>query len=59
MIDETWIKVGSDEAWLWLAFEPYGRLFLGFYVSRTRSILTAKLFLQSLIDRYGRCPVWL
>jgi transposase-like protein len=29
LVDETWIKVGSQEAWLWLAFEPYGRFFLG------------------------------
>jgi putative transposase len=28
-----------------LAFEPYGRFFLGFYLSRTRNILTAELFL--------------
>jgi transposase-like protein len=55
MFDETWIKVGSDEAWLWFESEPYGR-FLGF--SRTRSILTAKLFLQSLIDLYGRRQVY-
>jgi len=58
MVDETWIKVGSQEAWLWLAFEPYGRFFLGFYLSRTRNILVAELFLQSLIDRYGRYPVY-
>jgi transposase-like protein len=58
MVDETWIRVGSQEAWLWLAFEPYGRFFLGFYLSRTRNILTAELFLQSLIDRYDRRPVY-
>ena len=58
MVDETWIKVGSQEAWLWLAFEPYGRFLLGFYLSRTRNILVAELFLQSLIDRYGRHPVY-
>jgi len=58
LVDETWIKVGSHEAWLWLAFEPYGRCFLGFYLSRTRNILTAELFLQSLVDRYGRHPVY-
>jgi len=57
MVDETWVKIGSQEAWLWLAFEPYGKFFLGFHLSRTRNILAAQLFLQSLIDRYGRCPV--
>lgn len=58
MVDETWIRVGGQEAWLWLAFEPYGRFFLGFHLSRTRNILTAQLFLQRLIDRYGMHPVW-
>jgi len=58
LVDETWIKVGGQAAWLWLAFEPYGRFFLGFYVSRTCNILTAELFLQGLIDRYGRRPVY-
>ena len=58
LVDETWVKVGSHEAWLWLAFEPYGRFFLGFYLSRTRNILTAELFLQGLIGRYGRHPVY-
>ena len=58
MVDETWIKVGGQEAWLWLAFEPYGRFLLGFYLSRTRDILVVELFLQCLIDRYGRHPVY-
>ena len=58
LVDQTWIKVGGQEAWLWLAFEPYGRFFLGFYLSRTRNILTAELFLQGLIDRYGRRRVY-
>jgi len=58
LVDETWLRIGSQEAWLWLAFEPYGRFFLGFYLSRTRNILAAELFLQGLIDRYGRHPVY-
>jgi len=58
LVDETWIRIGSQEAWLWLAFEQYGRFFLGFHLSRTRNILTAELFLQSLINRYGRRPVY-
>jgi len=23
MVDETWVKVGSQEAWLWLAGRPF------------------------------------
>lgn len=58
LVDETRVKVGSHEAWLWLAFEPHGRFLLGFYLSRTRNILVAELFLQSPIDRYRRHPVY-
>jgi len=57
MVDETWINVGSQKAWLWLAFEPYGIFFLGFCLSGTRNILTAEVFMRGLIDRYGRHPV--
>jgi transposase-like protein len=28
LVDETWIKVRAQEAWLWVAFEPKERLFL-------------------------------
>ena len=42
----------------WHAFEPYGRFFLGFYLSRTCNISTAEFFLLSLIDRCGRHPVY-
>jgi len=37
MVDETWIKVGSQEAWLWSAFEPYGGSFWG-SIYRVRGI---------------------
>jgi len=58
IVDETSIKVGGQGAWLWLALEPYGRFFLGLYVSRTCNILTAELFLRGLVDRYGRRRVY-
>ncbi|MEM3522016.1 MAG: hypothetical protein QXD78_03100 [Candidatus Bathyarchaeia archaeon] len=30
LIDETQIKIGKLKAWVWLVFEPYRRVFLGF-----------------------------
>jgi len=57
-IDETWLKVGCDVMWLWLAVEPYRRKILGFYLSRTRNILVAELFLARLKKRYGAKPVY-
>jgi len=36
MVDETWVEMGGQEAWLRLTFEPYSKLFLGFHLSRTR-----------------------
>jgi transposase-like protein len=57
-IDETWLKVGCDAMWLWLAVEPYRRKILGFYLSRTMNILVAELFLARLKKRYGAKPVY-
>ena len=39
LVDETLIKIGSFEAWLWLALDPENRRFLGFHLSRHRNIL--------------------
>ena len=45
LIDETMIRIGPSEAWVWIAFEPAHRQFLGFRISRQRNILDAyKLF---------------
>jgi len=58
VVDETWLKVGCDVMWLWLAVELYRRKILGFYLSRTRNILVAALFLAQLKKRYGARPVY-
>jgi len=33
LIDETMIRIGGKEAWVWIAFEPLHRQFLGFRIS--------------------------
>ena len=58
LVDGTQVQVGGQETWLWVAAEPTRRRFLGFYLSRTRSILVAELLLQSLVERYGKRPVY-
>ena len=58
LVDETMIRVGSLEAWLWVALDPENRKFLGFYISRTRNILVAHMFLRWLVKRYGRKPLY-
>ncbi len=58
LIDETMIRVRGREAWVWVAFEPAHRQFLGFRVSYGRNTLDAYLFIRHLRSRYGRKPVW-
>lgn len=57
-IDESWFQVGGQEAWLWIAVEPYRRKVLGVYVSRHRNILVAELILSKLKAKYGVKPVY-
>jgi len=58
LIDETMIRIGPSEAWVWIAFDPLYRLFLGFRISRQRNILDAYCFIRHLRSRYGRKPIW-
>ncbi|MEM3522597.1 MAG: DDE-type integrase/transposase/recombinase [Candidatus Bathyarchaeia archaeon] len=58
LIDETQIKIGNKEAWVWLAFEPYRKAFLGFHISFTRNSLDAWLFLKRLKRKYGFKPIY-
>jgi transposase-like protein len=54
LVDETYVKVGSFEAWVWVAVEPLHRFILGVYLSRYRNMLVAKAFLKTLVDKYGK-----
>jgi transposase-like protein len=54
LVDETYVKVGSFEAWVWVAVEPLHRFILGVYLSRYRNMLVAEALLKTLVDKYGK-----
>lgn len=58
LVDETYVKVGSFEAWVWAAIEPLHGMLLGVRLSRHQNILVAEAFLKGLVKRYGRHPVY-
>jgi transposase-like protein len=39
LVDETYVKVGSFEAWVWVAVEPVHRYILGVYLSRHQNMI--------------------
>ncbi|MEM4374207.1 MAG: hypothetical protein QXI97_04320 [Nitrososphaerota archaeon] len=45
-------------AWVWVAYKPFQRRILGFWLSWNRNSIQAGLFLESLVMAYGRHPVW-
>ena len=58
LVDETYVKVGSFEAWVWVAVEPIHRCILGVYLSRHQNIIVAQLFLKGLVVMYGKRVVY-
>ena len=58
LVDETYVRVGSFEAWVWVAVEPVHRYILGVHLSRHQNILVAQIFLKSLVERYGKHAVY-
>jgi len=58
LVDETLIQVGCFKLWLWVAFEPERRLFLGFHIGYQRNVWDAWIFLKRLRSRYGRKPIY-
>src|ERR1700730_13595427 len=58
LVDETYVQVGSFEAWVWVAVEPVHRYILGIYLSRHQNILIAQIFLKSLMEKYGKHVVY-
>jgi transposase-like protein len=54
LVDGTYIKVGSFEAWVWVAVEPLHGFILGVYLSRHRNMLVAEAFLKTLVEKYGK-----
>lgn len=57
-IDETVIQIGSQHFWLWIAIEPIHSSVLGIYISEERNMLVAEKFIRSLVEKYGRHPVY-
>jgi len=57
-VDETMIRIRGRQAWVWVAYEPMLKVFLGFRISYNQSTLDAYLFLKELRRRYGLKPVY-
>lgn len=51
-------QVARFKVWLWVAFEPNRKFFLGFHISYQCNLLDAYLFLKVLRSRYGRKPIY-
>src|SRR5688572_2486740 len=58
IIDETVIQVGSQHFWLWICIEPVHSSVLGIYISEERNMLVAEMFIQSLVEKYGKHTVY-
>lgn len=51
------IQIGSKHYWLWIAIEPVHKAVLG-HISEHRNMLVLSSFLESLVSKYGRHPVY-
>ena len=58
IIDETVIQIGSQHFWLWFCIEPIHSSVLGIYISEERNMFVAERFIISLVEKYGRHPVY-
>ncbi|HJS65103.1 MAG TPA: DDE-type integrase/transposase/recombinase [Nitrososphaeraceae archaeon] len=58
IIDETIIQIGNQHFWLWFCIEPIHSLVLGIYISEERNMFVAEKFIRSLVQMYGRHPVY-
>ena len=58
LVDETYVKVGSFEAWVWVAVELIHRCILGVYLSRHQNMIVAQLLLKGLVEMYGKHVVY-
>ena len=58
IIDETVIQIGSQHFWLWFCIEPIHSSVLGIYISEERNMFVAEKFIKSLVEKYGRHPVY-
>jgi putative transposase len=57
IIDETVLKAGSENIWLWIATEPENGQFLAQTISKERNMFVAERFLSSIVRDYGKHAV--
>ena len=57
-MDETAVKVGGKEGWIWVCYEPIQKAFLGLWFSWNRNSIVAEMILKELIKKYGKHPVY-
>ena len=57
IVDETVLKAGSENIWLWVATEPENGQFLAQTISKERNMFVAERFLSSIIRDYGKHAV--
>jgi transposase-like protein len=52
IVDETFIKVGSEHIWLWVVIEPKDRETLALTISKGRNTFVAERFISGLVHVY-------
>ena len=57
IVDETVIKAGSENIWLWVATEPENDQFLAQTISKERNMFIAERFLSDIVKNYGKHAV--
>jgi transposase-like protein len=57
-VDETGIKIGKCEAFLFIAYEPFQDRILGLYFTWNPNSISVEIFLRDLCRKYGRHQVW-
>ena len=57
IVDETVIKAGSENIWLWVATEPENSQFLAQTISKERNMFVAERFLSDIVRDYGKHAV--
>jgi putative transposase len=57
IVDETVLKTGSENIWLWVATEPENGQFLAQTISKERNMFVAERHLSSIVRDYGKHAV--
>jgi len=58
LLGETPVVVRGLLSWVWVAYEPFIIRTLGFRLSWSRNGMQAEMFLRTLVEAYGKHPVW-